>query len=262
MMTDQQYQKCIEACLECAAECNSCAVSCLKEKIVQPLTKCIRLNLEGSIICRASAEIMSLGSGYSKQICQICVAICNACAEECEKHAAMGMEHCKECADACRACAKEIMEIANDSKEENQFVYQEECAVLSRLASELMSLESPYCKQICDLNAIVCNASANELEKDANMEMQQSKECALIAQEVQKHLVNQQMEENKNAAVEKPTPKTEAVTKKKKHYSVLLGAASLWRSPVNHARAHVDRSVRGTSNIANTGTIITYKPAD
>ena len=195
-MTYQQYQKCIDTCLQCATECNSCAVACLEEKDVQMLTKCIRLDLECAAICRASAEIMSLGSSYAKQICHICEVVCNACADECEKHAAMGMEHCKECAEVCRLCSTECMLIANDSTIESHPIYQNESAILSRLASELMSLGSVYCNLVFELNELVYKTSSDEFEKYVAMEIQHSKEYGLLSQEAHKHFLNQNKDEN------------------------------------------------------------------
>lgn len=265
-MTNQQYQKCIDACIECATVCNHCAVSCLEEKDVQHLTKCIRLDLECAVICRTSAELMSVGSVYSKQICKICAAICNACADECEKHAAMGMEHCKECAEACRACAKETMEVyENLDKQEKDTktatVQQDECAILSRASAELMSLGSAYCKQICELTATVCNASAETTEKYLNMEMKHSRDCAFISTEANQHLENQDQKAKQNVleeSNEQPEQKKEVIKKKKKHSSALL-AASMWRSPVSHSLLHVSHDVRGYSDLANTGPFVNYE---
>lgn len=104
-MPQDKFKDCIQACGSCAAACSYCAVACLREDAVEDLTKCIRLDMECAVFCRAAAGIMSLESGYSAQLCQICTDICNDCAEECEKHAAMGMAHCRECADTCRQCA-------------------------------------------------------------------------------------------------------------------------------------------------------------
>lgn len=268
-MANQQYQKCIDACIECATVCNHCAVSCLEEKDVQYLTKCIRLDLECAVICRTSAEIMSVGSVYTKEICKICAAICNACADECEKHAAKGMEHCKECAEACRACAKETMEVhQNLDKQEKDTktatVHQDECAILSRASAELMSLGSAYCKQIFELTASACNASSEAIEKHFNLEMKHSKECALISKEADQHLENQYpaiKEANPNAAEEnnaKPEQKKEVINKKKKHSSALL-AASMWRSPTSHSLLHVGHDVRGYSSLSNTGPFVNYE---
>ena len=102
----QAYQTCIEACLNCVAACSHCAASCLQEKDVNSMAHCIRLDLECAAICRAAAELMTLGSLHANAVCQLCADICTACAEECEKH---NMDHCRQCAVACRNCAEECL---------------------------------------------------------------------------------------------------------------------------------------------------------
>jgi len=101
-MSHEKFQNCIDACNSCATMCNHCTTSCLNEKEVQPMTKCIQLNLECAAICRATAELMSLGSNYAKDLLELCSIICDVCATECRKH---NMDHCRQCAEACSNCA-------------------------------------------------------------------------------------------------------------------------------------------------------------
>jgi len=270
-MYNQQFKKCIDACIECATVCNHCAVSCLEEKDVQYLTKCIRLDLECAVICRAAAELMSLNSSYSKDVCQLCATICNACAQICEQHANMGMEHCRECAEACRACAKETMEVYNlekqnqETKQANQqFAQHDECAVISRAAAELISLASAYTKEIIELNKTICNASAEEFEKHANMGMEHVKEHAAIATKAHQDLTTQDLKTDQGNLKEseknnEPAKEKGEVDKKKKHHSSALLAASMWRSPTGHSLLHVNRDVRGSSDLANTGPFVNYE---
>ena len=102
---DQKFKNCIEACLACAVACNNCATECLNEDDVKMLIKCIQLDRQCSVICFATANMMSIGGEHASHLCAECAEICNACAEECDKHAAMGMDHCRICAEACRKCA-------------------------------------------------------------------------------------------------------------------------------------------------------------
>ena len=44
--------------------------------------------------------------------------------------------------------------------------------------AELLSLDSAYAKDICQLCAEMCNACANECDKHAAMGMEHCKECA------------------------------------------------------------------------------------
>lgn len=108
-MSHEKYQSCIDACYACATICNHCTTSSLNESQVNHLTKCIQLNLACAVICRAAAEMMTLGSDYSTQLCKLCSEICEACAEECGQHE---MDHCKQCAEVCRSCAKECRKMA------------------------------------------------------------------------------------------------------------------------------------------------------
>lgn len=52
-MTQQQYQQCIDACLECMNACNVCYISSLKEYDLAMLRDCIRLDRECAEIGRA-----------------------------------------------------------------------------------------------------------------------------------------------------------------------------------------------------------------
>jgi hypothetical protein len=111
-MEKQEFQDCINACLACAVACSNCATACLNEDNVAHLKKCVQLDLECAAICRAAAEVMSLGSSFSAHLCRVCADACKACAEECEMHAKMGMEHCRVCAEACRQCVAACEEMA------------------------------------------------------------------------------------------------------------------------------------------------------
>ena len=98
------YKSCIDACLQCAAVCNHCASSCTQEDDIKMMAKCIQLDMECAAICYAAAQLMSMGSEKSKEICSLCADICEKCGAECGKHQT---KHCQECADMCRKCAEE-----------------------------------------------------------------------------------------------------------------------------------------------------------
>ncbi len=107
-----QIKKCIEACNDCASECENCATECLFEEHSKKLTKCILLTRECSVICAATAKILSIGADNFQMLCRACEDLCDMCADECGKHA--DMQHCKKCFEACRsaaeACKKIIVE--------------------------------------------------------------------------------------------------------------------------------------------------------
>ena len=88
----------------CADDCDYCTTACLEEDNVQEMEKCIRTDMDCSVMCRLAAGYVARGSGFSSEILKICADICEACAEECEKHT--DMEHCERCAESCRNCAK------------------------------------------------------------------------------------------------------------------------------------------------------------
>ena len=110
MANYQTYKSCIEACLRCAAICNHCASSCTQENDVKMMAKCIQLDMECAALCYAAAQLMSLGSDKTKEICKLCAAMCEECGNECSQH--HHMLHCLECADACLKCAEECRKMA------------------------------------------------------------------------------------------------------------------------------------------------------
>ena len=111
-MPHSQYRNFIDAANACATACDHCAVSCLAEREVQHLARCIQLDVDCAEICRLAASYMSRGSELAAVVTQACAEVCNACAEECEQHAAM--EHCKDCAQACRRCAELCRRMAQE----------------------------------------------------------------------------------------------------------------------------------------------------
>lgn len=117
-MPHKQFQSCIDACNACAIACGHCAASCLKEKDVQAMTRCIALDTDCAEICRTAVAYMSRGSECIGTICEACADVCESCAEECEKHKAM--EHCRQCAEACRRCAEECRRMASAHPGEGQ----------------------------------------------------------------------------------------------------------------------------------------------
>ncbi|MET4081781.1 hypothetical protein ABIB40_001730 [Pedobacter sp. UYP30] len=256
-MTRKEIKNCVDACIACATTCTDCAISCLHEKEIKHLTKCIILDWECAAICKAAAKLMSMESAYSKELCQLCATICNACADECEKHASMGMEDCKACAEACRACAKETMGIyekleAQDQETKGQrwLVTEDECAIVSEVTAELISLKSAYAMQISEINEKICTAAAEDLQSHAAMEMEHCNACASVANEVHEELKKQDKAEEDFTVLNEDESQ-----KNSKEHSAALLAASVWRSPSRHATPHSNYDVRGRrSPFANTDT--------
>lgn len=103
-MSQERFQRCIDACLACAAECKHCASECLKEDSVRMLGPCIQLDMECSLVCISTAQLMMIGGENATLLCSVCAELCIVCARECQNH---DMEHCQRCAEACRKCAEE-----------------------------------------------------------------------------------------------------------------------------------------------------------
>ncbi len=85
----------MDHCKECAETCRLCA------KEIQELFKSLDKDTktaniqqdEIAILSRVSAELMSLGSAYSKQICELTSTACDASAETVEKFQKMEIKH-------------------------------------------------------------------------------------------------------------------------------------------------------------------------
>src|SRR5688572_26982450 len=103
-MLHEKYQACIDACNDCAVECEHCAIACLGERNPKELERCIKLDMDCSLICSIAAKLMARGSEEAVNLCGYCAEVCRRCAEECRKHE---QEHCQRCADACDYCADE-----------------------------------------------------------------------------------------------------------------------------------------------------------
>jgi hypothetical protein len=106
--TSSQMQDCIEACLSCYRTCLGMASShCLEVggRHVEP--EHFRLMLSCAEACRASAELMLIGSPVHRHQCRACAEICAACARSCDEIGDMEacVTACRTCETACRAMA-------------------------------------------------------------------------------------------------------------------------------------------------------------
>ncbi|MGZ8318822.1 MAG: four-helix bundle copper-binding protein [Telluria sp.] len=108
-MALQEHQACIDACDACADACDFCLASCLREKDVKMMARCIALDIDCAQICRMASSYMARDSEFATAVCQMCADVCDSCADECTLHSA---EHCRQCAKACRRCAEECRRMA------------------------------------------------------------------------------------------------------------------------------------------------------
>ncbi len=93
----------------CAKMAASCADACMAEASSDShgdMKQCIRLCLDASDICEATARLGLRRTGDDSQVLrellELCARMCEQCAAECERH---DHEHCKLCAQICRECA-------------------------------------------------------------------------------------------------------------------------------------------------------------
>lgn len=101
-MADGSYEACVAACNACADACDHCLSSCLLEPDAADMVRCIAIDLECSVLCRAMAGFAARGSKFAPGLATMCAELCVACAEECGAHA---RKHCQLCVIACRQCA-------------------------------------------------------------------------------------------------------------------------------------------------------------
>ena len=89
----------------------SCADACMAEPM--DMTQCIRLCLDCSDICEATARLGTRRTGDDqpmlRELLDLCARMCESCAVECERH---DNEHCRLSAQICRECAADCRNAA------------------------------------------------------------------------------------------------------------------------------------------------------
>jgi hypothetical protein len=108
----------IDAISDCAQACIADTDADLGEQDVTEMVRCIRLCLNCTDVCTATAGVVSRPTDYdpdvARPLLQACAAICKSCGDECERHA--HMEHCRVCAEACRRCEQACRELLDAMK--------------------------------------------------------------------------------------------------------------------------------------------------
>ena len=103
----------IDALSDCAQACAADTDADLSEQNLTEMVTCIRLCLNCTDICTATAGVISRLAEYDPDtigpLLQACAAICKSCGDECEQHA--HMPHCRVCAEACRRCERACREL-------------------------------------------------------------------------------------------------------------------------------------------------------
>ena len=104
----------IDALNDCIQACTADVAADLSEQNVAEMVKCIRLCLDCTDVCAATAGVVSRQSEYDANVTmpllEACTAICKSCGDECERHAQLH-EHCRVCAEACRRCEQACREL-------------------------------------------------------------------------------------------------------------------------------------------------------
>ena len=113
-----QLATAIDAINDCAQACIADTDADLGEQDVTEMVRCIRLCLDCTDVCTATAGVISRPRDYdanvARPLLQACAAICNSCGDECERHA--HMQHCRICAEACRRCEQACRELLDAMK--------------------------------------------------------------------------------------------------------------------------------------------------
>ena len=103
----------INALSDCAQACSADTDADLSEQNLAEMVTCIRLCLNCTDICTATAAVISRLAEYdasaTRPLLEACAAICRSCGDECERHA--HMRHCRVCAEACRRCERACQEL-------------------------------------------------------------------------------------------------------------------------------------------------------
>jgi len=104
----------IDAVSDCAQACTADTDADLSEQNLAEMVTCIRLCLNCTDICTATAGVISrlaeYDPGTTRPLLQACAAICKSCGDECERHAPHH-EHCRVCAEACRRCERACQDL-------------------------------------------------------------------------------------------------------------------------------------------------------
>jgi hypothetical protein len=119
---DLQFSKDYAALLtllaRCATVCATCADACLGEKEIDPLRRCIRLDLDCAEVCATTARILvrqtDAPAELAHALLHTCSLACQLCADECGSHAEMH-EHCRICSGTCRECQEQCNQLLGET---------------------------------------------------------------------------------------------------------------------------------------------------
>ena len=97
----------IDALGDCVQACIADTDADLSEQNLAEMVKCVRLCLDCSDVCSATAGVLSrlaeYDPGTTRPLLEACAAICKTCGDECQRHAPHHA-HCRVCEQACHHC--------------------------------------------------------------------------------------------------------------------------------------------------------------
>ena len=104
----------IDALRDCAQACNADNAADLSEPNLADMVTCIRLCLDCTDICTATAGVIGRLTGpdlgVTRPLLEACANSCHSCGDECERHAPHHA-HCRVCTEACRRCEQACREL-------------------------------------------------------------------------------------------------------------------------------------------------------
>ena len=80
------------------------------------------------------------------------------------------IDACNDCAESCEFCATSCLREQEVKMLGRCIQLDRECASMCYTASQIMSMDGEYTKQICKICADICNACAQECEKHKQMD--------------------------------------------------------------------------------------------
>jgi hypothetical protein len=104
----------IDAASDRAQACTADNDADLSEANLADMVRCIRLCLNCTDVCAATAAVLSRPAEFdpdlARPLLRACVAICISCGNECARHAPHH-EHCRVCEQACRRCERACQDL-------------------------------------------------------------------------------------------------------------------------------------------------------
>jgi hypothetical protein len=106
-----EMQECIQNCLTCHSVCLETINYCLQKGGKHAGAGHIKLLMDCTEICQASADFMLRESEMHGRVCAACAEVCARCEQSCRQFD--GDSHMSDCAGICRQCAESCRRMAS-----------------------------------------------------------------------------------------------------------------------------------------------------